>query len=199
MPVGTKLQGHIESVKSKFGFIRCVNAELECPSGSSVTRQAIIQLLHMHASQAGHPAHVLHSAEHSPESCLLAYRVSTASEPIFFHMSELRVDGRHLSNGTTPAPQAAQDHSSSTASQSEEQPASEVRGLLCLQNALSPYLHPKPHLAKVFQVCKEGEEQSEPLRNLANFLEQHKACMHACMPGGTFLPWVGSEEQKVAL
>ena len=159
MPVGTKLQGHVESVKSKFGFIRCVNAEQLCPSGSSVMTQAIIQLLHTHALQAGHPAHVLPSAEHSLESFLIPCRVPTASEPIFFHMSELRVNGKHLSNGTTSAPQAAQEHISGTASQSEEQPASEVHGLWPLLSARRSVTLPASQAApcqKYSQACKWG-------------------------------------------
>lgn len=70
-----------------------------------------------------------------------------------------------------------------------------VFGFLCLQDALSPSLHPKPYLVKKNLRPANGE-QPELLRNLADLLEKRRA-EHACMSGD--LPWTGSEEQVEAL
>ena len=58
---------------------------------------------------------------------MLPYRVATAAESIFFHMSEFQARGPGLSNGTSSAAQSPQQGASTATPHLEEQPLPEVR------------------------------------------------------------------------
>ena len=77
---------------------------------------------------------------------VLPYRVATAAESIFFHMSEFRAEGPGLSNGTSSAAQQPQQDASAAAPHLEEQPLPEVHLPLLLrtmQHVWPQYLFPQ--------------------------------------------------------
>ena len=140
MPVGTKLQGHIDSIKGSFGFIRSFHA----PPCLSIYSLALH--IHLRQDHAGPvPGALLRAAvtasmfaqylmcesplgmSHSSTCVSMKCRVPTAADAIFFHSSELLTEGAPQSNGESSALEQVQGSVSSAAPQPQEQPLSHVR------------------------------------------------------------------------
>jgi len=122
---------------------------------------------------------------------MLPYRVATAAESIFFHMSEFRAEGPGLSNGTSSAAQQPQQDASTAAPHLEEQPLPEVHLQLLLrtmQHVWPQYLFPQgPKTVLGHSPCHMGVALgvSTMVMCLTARESQTAACLrcHACMLG----------------